>query len=102
MSSFEMSFKSAEVSLAKALEAKRAAISGATGEGAATENIVQECLLRPHLPPHLRCGKGAVLAASDPSSQSLAVDRVVYDVSAACSILYEEPRSIFPIEATTR
>lgn len=99
MSSLEMSFKSAEVSLAQALEAKRAAIDDATGKGAATESIVQECLLRPHLPPHLHCGKGAVLTASDPSSQSAAIDRVVYDVSAASPILYDESHSIFPIEA---
>lgn len=99
MPSLEMSFKSAEDSLVNALEAKRLAIDDATGKGTATENIVQEWLLRPHLPPHLRCGKGAVITASDPSSQSSAIDRVVYDVSVASPILYDESHSIFPIEA---
>jgi hypothetical protein len=99
MSSLGMSFKSAENSLAEALEAKRSAIDDATGKGAATEAIVQDCLLRPHLAPQLRCGKGAVLSASDPSNQSPAIDRVIYDPSAASPILYDETHSIFPIEA---
>ena len=99
MSSLETSFKAAEASLALALEAKRSAIDDATGKGSATEAIVQESLLRPHLPPHLRCGKGAVVAASSPSSQSPAIDRVIYDVAAASPILYDDAHSIFPIEA---
>lgn len=99
MSSLETSFKAAEMSLAQALEARRAAIDDATGKGAATELLVEEQLLRPHLPPHLRCGKGAIVAAANPTAQSGAIDRVVYDISACSPLLYEAAHSIFPIEA---
>lgn len=99
MSSLEKSFESAEMALANTLESKRAAIDDATGKGAATELIVENLLLRPHLPAHFRCGKGAVIATSDPSVQSPAIDRVVYDISAAPPIPYDGAHSIFPIEA---
>lgn len=98
MASFEVSFSFAESSLAEALRAKRSAIDDATGKGSATESIVQEKLLHPHLPPHLKCNKGAVVSSDSPSLQSPAIDRVIYDESAASPLLYDESHSIFPIE----
>jgi hypothetical protein len=43
--------------------------------------------------------KGAVVEAANPSKQSPAIDRVVYDHSAASPLLYDEAHSIFPLEA---
>lgn len=95
----EASIQAAETSLIKALESKRSAIDDRTGKGSATELIIERDLLQPHLPPHLRCGKGAVVQASAPAVQSPAIDRVISDPSAASPLLYDEAHSIFPIEA---
>lgn len=83
----------------KALESKRSAIDDGTGKGSATELIIERDLLLPHLPPHLRCGKGAVVQTSAPAVQSPAIDRVISDPSAASPLLYDDAHSIFPIEA---
>jgi hypothetical protein len=91
--------KDSEDSLIKILNAKRSGIDDRTGKGSATERVVEEQLLTPHLPSGLRLCKGAVVEAMDPSHQSPAFDRVIYDHSAASPLLYDEAHSIFPLEA---
>jgi len=91
--------KDTEESLIKLLNAKRSGIDDRTGKGSATERIVDEQLLIPHLPPGFRSSKGAVVEAANPNKQSRAIDRVVYDHSAASPLLYDEAHSIFPLEA---
>lgn len=46
-----------------------------------------------------RSSKGAVMEAGKPDYQSPAIDRVIYDHSAASPLLYDEAHSIFPIES---
>lgn len=99
MSSLQNSFLAAEAALIKALEEKRLAIDDATGKGAATESIVEERLIRPHLPPHMRCCKGSVVESLAPNAHSPAIDRVVYDESAASPLVFDSSHSVFPIEA---
>lgn len=97
--SIEESIKETEEALIKSLSAKRSAIDDRTGKGSATEMVVDRELLVPHLAPGLRCSKGAVVAAANPDNQSPAIDRVIYDPSAASPLLYDEAHSIFPIES---
>lgn len=97
--SLEDSIHSTEDSLIQLLQAKRSGIDDRTGKGNATERVVEEHLLVPHLPPGFRVCKGAVVEASDPGKQSLAIDRVIYDHAAASPLLYDEAHSIFPLEA---
>lgn len=78
---------------------KRAGIDDSTGKGAATERIVEYNLLLPHLPPGFQCGKGAVVSADDPTTQSGAIDRVISEQAAAAPLVYTEDHSVFPIEA---
>ena len=91
--------KDSEDSLIKLLHAKRSGIDDRTGKGSATERVVEEHLLTPHLPLGLRLCKGAVVEAANPHKQSSAIDRVIYDHSAASPLLYDEAHSIFPLEA---
>ncbi len=97
--SIEESIKEYEEALVKSLLAKRSAIDDRTGKGSATEQMVERELLVPHLTPGLRCSKGAVVSAANPGEQSPAIDRVIYDPSAAPPLLYDEAHSIFPIES---
>jgi len=91
--------KDSEDSLIKLLHAKRSGIDDRTGKGSATERVVEEQLLAPHLPPGFRLCKGAVVDAATPDKQSPAIDRVIYDHSAASPLLYDDAHSIFPLEA---
>ena len=93
------SIKDTEDSLIKQLQAKRSGIDDRTGKGIATERVVEEYLLIPHLPPRFRVYKGAVVVAASPAKQSPAIDRVIYDQTAASPLLYDEVHSIFPLEA---
>lgn len=93
------SIKDTEDSLIKQLQAKRSGIDDRTGKGIATERVVEEYLLIPHLPPRFRVCKGAVVVAASPAKQSPAIDRVIYDQTAASPLLYDEVHSIFPLEA---
>ncbi len=97
--SLNESILNTEGALIKSLAAKRSAIDDRTGKGTATELIVERELLIPHLPPEFKCQKGAVVASTDPATQSPAIDRVVYDPSAAPPLVYDEAHSIFPIES---
>jgi len=90
--------KHTEDSLLSQLKAKRSLIDDKTGKGSATEEIVERLLLRPHLPQRFQCNKGAVVEAANPSTQSGAIDRVIYDDSAS-PLAFEQAHSIFPIEA---
>jgi hypothetical protein len=91
--------KETEESLVRLLNSKRSGIDDRTGKGSATERVVDEQLLTPHLPPGFRSSKGAVTEAANPDYQSPAIDRVIYDHSAASPLLYDEAHSIFPIES---
>ena len=97
--SIEDSIKKTEEALISSLEAKRSAIDDRTGKGAATEAVVEEQLLVPHLPPRFRCSKGAVVASTNPHDQSPAIDRVIYDPSVASPLVFDKAHSIFPIES---
>lgn len=97
--SLEESLKKAELALIASLGAKQAGIDDRTGKGSATESVVAEELLKPHLPPSLRCSKGAIVSADDPAVQSPAIDRVIHDPSLASPLIHSEAHSVFPIEA---
>jgi hypothetical protein len=86
-----------ENSLRNSILQRQAGIDDATGKGSGVERLIDEELLRPHLPIRFRCAKGAVVSSSDPTEQSKAIDRVVYDDSAS-ALLFDEAHSIFPIE----
>lgn len=94
----EESFAQREASLASKLLEKQAGIDDRTGKGAATENVVEDALLRPYLRPGLDCGKGAVICADRPTEQSPAIDRVIFDRTAATPLVYDPAHSVFPIE----
>jgi hypothetical protein len=97
--SLAQAIKDNEDSLIKLLNAKRSGIDDRTGKGAATERIVNEHLLIPYLPPGFRSTKGAVVEAAKPNDQSPAIDRVIYESTAASPLLYDDAHSIFPIES---
>ena len=94
----QTSFAERETGLSSKLREKQAAIDDSTGKGNATENVVEEQLLRPFLPPGFDCGKGAVISADDPTVQSPAIDRIIFDRRASTPLVYDPSHSIFPIE----
>lgn len=93
------SLKETEEALVRLLNSKRSGIDDRTGKGNATERVIDEQLIVPHLPPGFRSCKGSVTQAANPGYQSPAIDRVIYDHSAASPLLYDESHSIFPIES---
>jgi len=93
------SFAEREMALSSKLREKQAGIDDPTGKGIATENVVEEQLLRPFLPPGFDCGKGAVISADNPTKQSQAIDRVIFDRRTSTPLVYDPAHSIFPIEA---
>src|SRR6184192_4344696 len=93
------SFAKREESIIRNLESKRAAIDNRTGKGSATEQVVQDELLRPYFPPGFDCVKGSVLDGSVPGTQSAAIDRVILDRRVAGPLVYDRAHSIIPIEA---
>jgi len=95
----QKSFAERETGLSSKLREKQAAIDDPTGKGTATEYVVEEQLLRPFLPPGFDCGKGAVISADDPTIQSPAIDRIIFDRRASTPLVYDLSHSIFPIEA---
>ena len=97
--SLKDSIQNTEGALIKSLQAKRSAIDDRTGKGVATELLIERVLLRPYMPTGFSCLKGSVVTASAPDSQSPAIDRIIYDLSAAPPLVYEESHSIFPIES---
>ncbi len=94
----EESFAQREKSLSSKLLEKQAGIDDPTGKGVATENVVEVALLRPFLPPGFDCGKGAVVCADRPTEQSQAIDRVIFDTTAATPLVIDPAHSVFPIE----
>lgn len=95
----EDSLQHREEAIIKSLHAKRAGIDDRTGKGASTEVVVERELLLPHLPPGFRCLKGSVVTSAEPTRQSPAIDRIIYDRSSAPPLIYDESHSIFPIES---
>lgn len=87
-----------EQSIIARLQEKRSGVDDRTGKGAATERLIDQELITPHLPPRFRSAKGSVVTSEDPDKQSVAIDRVIYDASAASPLLYDESHSIFPVE----
>lgn len=65
------------------LKERQAGIDDRTGKGASTERVIEKTLIRPFLPPRFECKKGAVVSSENPDKQSPAIDRVIYDKSAA-------------------
>lgn len=96
--SLAISVQESENAVAAVLRAKQAGISDATGKGAATEAIIEE-LIAPFLPPPFKARKGAVVEASAPDKQSGAIDRVIYDPTAAPALVDDDGHTVFPIEA---
>jgi hypothetical protein len=92
-------FAERERVLSSRLREKQAGIDDRTGKGMATENIVEELVLRPFLPPGFDCGKGAIISGDNPTVQSQAIDRVIFDRRASTPLVYDPSHSIFPIEA---
>lgn len=97
--SLEQHFTEAEASLASKLRATRAGIDDRTGKGSDMEEVVEQDLIRPHLPPGYACFKGSVVASTDPSAQSKAIDRIIYNRRDATPIVFRKSHSVFPIEA---
>ncbi|HEY7635620.1 MAG TPA: DUF6602 domain-containing protein [Gemmatimonadales bacterium] len=97
--SLQDSFRSAENALIEGLAAKRGGIDDRTGKGGATEALLERELLVPYLPQRFRCQKGAVVTSAEPTKQSPAIDRVVFEPSVAPPLVYDEAHSIFPIES---
>jgi hypothetical protein len=88
-----------ENTLISSLEEKQTAIDDRTGKGAATENIIEQQLIKPFLPLRFTCMKGAVVTSENPDQQSATIDRVIYDVSASPLLIHDPDHSIFPIES---
>jgi hypothetical protein len=96
--SLEESFAYRESSLLNKLKELQSAIDDRTGKGSAAEDIIEELLLRPFLPPGFLCGKGAVICSTKPDVQSSAIDRVIFDTRVSIPLVYDKNHSIFPAE----
>jgi len=97
-SDFLAHLRERENSLVSQLQASRVGLDNATGKGNATEHLVAKELIEPNLPPNFLCQKGAV-SSGDPSAQSPAIDRIIYDSAAASPLIFTPDHSLFPIEA---
>ncbi len=95
----ETHFLEAENALAADLRATRAGINDTTGKGSEMEQVIEQRLILPHLPPGFGSRKGAVISSEARGRQSPAIDRVIYNRDDASPIVYSELHSIFPIEA---
>lgn len=87
-----------EKALITKLEEKRSAIDDRTGKGLATEQVIEDELIMPLLQPRFGCTKGAIVSSKNADDQSKAIDRVVFDKTAAPPLVYDKAHSIFPIE----
>lgn len=94
------SIEAREQSLISLLSSKREGIDDATGKGNSTELLVEAELIRPYLPPGFHCTKGAVVCADEPSHQSPAIDRLIYDSARGAPLVLDPAHSILPIEIT--
>ena len=97
--SINESIQRAEGVLRESLLEQQEGIDDRTGKGTSVEMLIEDRLIRPHLPPPFQCQKGSVVAAASPNAQSAAIDRVVYDPAIAPPLVYGVAHSIFPIEA---
>lgn len=96
--SLETSIDRREKALISTLQEKQSAIHDRTGKGLAAENLIEEALIRPFLPPRFDCTKGAVVTTESPGEQSPAIDRIIFDRTIAFPLIYDSAHSIFPIE----
>ena len=99
MPSLSESLAHVEEAIISDLRAKQDTITHRTGKGSETEAIVEKRLLRPYLSGALQLGKGSVVSAEEPTSQSPEIDRLIYDPDSAPPFCLGEHHSIFPIEA---
>ncbi len=97
--SLETSIDKREKALISTLQEKQSAIDDRTGKGLATENLIEESLIRPFLPPKFGCTKGAVVTSESPGKQSPAIDRIIFDRTMAFPLIYDPAHSVFPIES---
>jgi hypothetical protein len=97
--SINESIQRAENVLPESLLEQQEGVDDRTGKGTSAEMLIEERVIRPHLPAPFLCQKGSVIAAATPSEQSAAIDRIVYDPTIAPPLVYGAAHSIFPIEA---
>jgi hypothetical protein len=97
--SLEGAIEKREKAIISELQEKQVAIDDRTGKGLSTENVIEKALIRPFLPPRFECTKGAVITSKKPEQQSPAIDRVIFDKSAAPPLMHDIAHSIFPIES---
>lgn len=93
------SVRHAETLLRELLFEQQEGVNDAVGKGTSAEVVIEERLIRPHLPPPFQCQKGAVVEAAAPDKQSAAIDRVVYDPTRGSPLVYGPAHSIFAIES---
>jgi hypothetical protein len=97
--SLNESIQRAENVLLQSLLGQQEGVDDRTGKGTSAEVLIEERLIRRHLPSPFMCQKGSVVAAATSSEQSGAIDRVVYDPTIASPLVYGAAHSIFPIGA---
>lgn len=94
----EESIAHSENALVSRLRSAQSGIDDRTGKGSAAEEIVEEVLIEPYLLPGFACTKGAVVQGTDPSKQSPAIDRIIYDGRVGAPLVLHKPHSVLPYE----
>jgi hypothetical protein len=94
----EQSLIQREASLIAKVREYQSGIDDRTGKGGSGEQVIEEQLVRPFLPAGFDCGKGSVVTADDPATQSPAIDRIVFDRAASMPLISAPEHSVFPIE----
>ena len=97
--SLEEAIDKREKAIILELQGTQTAIDDRTGKGLSTEKVIEKELIRPFLPPKFDCNKGAVITSKIPEQQSAAIDRVIFDKSAAPPLMHDVAHSIFAIES---
>ena len=97
--SLEVATEKREKTIISEVEEKQVAIDDRTGKGLATEQVIERELIKPFLPPRFECIKGAVVTSAAPEQQSPAIDRVIFDKTAAPPLIHDPAHSIFAIES---
>jgi hypothetical protein len=97
--SLEDAIDKREKAIISELQEKQVAIDDRIGKGLSTENVIEKALIRPFLPPKFDCTKGSVITSKKPDQQSAAIDRIIFDKSAAPPLIHDIAHSIFAIES---
>jgi hypothetical protein len=97
--SLEGAVEAKENAIISELLQKQGAIDDKTGKGLSTEHVIEDGLIKHFLPLRFDCAKGAVITSRKPEQQSPAIDRVIFDKSAAPPLMYDIAHSIFAIES---